>query len=342
MELFKKFTETIFYKKDSQLEEQITTLKELQQEYPNNNKLNYKLKLCELGLIGENEIEFELKNANIGMYILRDVNLKYKDLTAQIDYIIITPGYTYFVECKNLIGNITVNNRGEFTREYTYNRKKIVEGIYSPIRQAERHIEIFKKLLDENQTGIIYNLFKNTRQSWFNPLVVLANSKNILKIQYAPKSIKNQIVRSDSLINYIRKDINNLDRTYLSSQKYMNNLAFSIMQNYNQEIEKDYKEDFRKWLEKDKTENILSTTNNENIKNKLINYRKTKSKEKNIPAYYIFTNDELNLLLNLLPKNYQELERSNILSNVKLKLHGQEIINIINEPSRTTSTKSHF
>ena len=122
----------------------------------------------------------------------------------------------------------------------------------------------------------------------------------------------------------------------------MNNLAFSIMQNYNQEIEKDYKEDFRKWLEKDKTENILSTTNNENIKNKLINYRKTKSKEKTIPAYYIFTNDELNLLLNLLPKNYQELERSNILSNVKLKLHGQEIINIINEPSRTTSTKSHF
>ena len=126
MELFKKFTETIFYKKDSQLEEQISALKELQQEYPNNSKLNYKLKLCELGLIGENEIEFELKNANIGMYILHDVNLKYKDLTAQIDYIIITPGYTYFVECKNLIGNISVNNRGEFIREYIYNHKKIV------------------------------------------------------------------------------------------------------------------------------------------------------------------------------------------------------------------------
>lgn len=330
MELFKKFTETIFYKKDSQLEEQISALKELQQEYPNNSKLNYKLKLCELGLIGENEIEFELKNANIGMYILHDVNLKYKDLTAQIDYIIITPGYTYFVECKNLIGNISVNNRGEFIREYICNHKKIVEGIYSPIRQAERHIEIFKKLLDENQTGIMYNLLKNVRQSWFKPLVVLANSKNILKLQYAPKEIKSQIVRSDSLIDYIKKDINNLDKDYLSSQKYMNDLAFKIMQNYNQDIEKDYKEDFQKWLEKDKVEPLSSNANNEDIKNKLINYRKTKSQEKNIPTYYIFTNEELNLLLTNLPKTYQELEKSNILSNIKLKLHGQEIINIIN------------
>lgn len=330
MELFKKFTETIFYKKDSQLEEQISALKELQQEYPNNSKLNYKLKLCELGLIGENEIEFELKNANIGMYILHDVNLKYKDLTAQIDYIIITPGYTYFVECKNLIGNISVNNRGEFIREYIYNHKKIVEGIYSPIRQAERHIEIFKKLLDENQTGIMYNLLKKVRQSWFKPLVVLANSKNILKLQYAPKEIKSQIVRSDSLIDYIKKDINNLDKDYLSSQKYMNDLAFKIMQNYNQDIEKDYKEDFQKWLEKDKVEPLSSNANNEDIKNKLINYRKTKSQEKNIPPYYIFTNEELNLLLTHLPKTYQELEKSNILSNIKLKLHGQEIINIIN------------
>ena len=330
MELFKKFTETIFYKKDSQLEEQISALKELQQEYPNNSKLNYKLKLCELGLIGENEIEFELKNANIGMYILHDVNLKYKDLTAQIDYIIITTGYTYFVECKNLIGNISVNNRGEFIREYICNHKKIVEGIYSPIRQAERHIEIFKKLLDENQTGIMYNLLKNVRQSWFKPLVVLANSKNILKLQYAPKEIKSQIVRSDSLIDYINKDINNLDKDYLSSQKYMNDLAFKIMQNYNQDIEKDYKEDFQKWLEKDKVEPLSSNANNEDIKNKLINYRKTKSQEKNIPTYYIFTNEELNLLLTNLPKTYQELEKSNILSNIKLKLHGQEIINIIN------------
>ena len=109
MGLFDKFTETVFYKKESELELQIEALKNIQLKYPNNEKIKHKLRILELGLRGEKEIEFELKNANIGMYVLRDVNLKYKDLTVQIDYIILTPGYIYFVECKNLIGNIYVN-----------------------------------------------------------------------------------------------------------------------------------------------------------------------------------------------------------------------------------------
>ena len=109
-------------------------------------KFGQKLKLCELGLKGEKEIEFELKNSNIGMYVLHDINMKYEDLIAQIDYIVITPASMYFIECKNLVGNIRVNSRGEFIREYIYNKRKVKEGIYSPIRQAERHIEIFKKI----------------------------------------------------------------------------------------------------------------------------------------------------------------------------------------------------
>ena len=75
-------------------------------------KFGQKLKLCELGLKGEKEIEFELKNSNIGMYVLHDINMKYEDLTAQIDYIVITPASMYFIECKNLVGNIRVNSRG--------------------------------------------------------------------------------------------------------------------------------------------------------------------------------------------------------------------------------------
>ena len=145
MGLFKKFNETIFYKQDSELEQQLEVLKKLNSEFPNNDDINRKIRLCELGIKGENEIEFELKNSNIGMFVLHDVNMKYEDLTAQIDYIVITSAYIYFIECKNLIGNITINDRGEFIREYTLNGKKIKEGFYSPIRQSERHIEIFKK-----------------------------------------------------------------------------------------------------------------------------------------------------------------------------------------------------
>ena len=53
------------------------------------------------------------------------------------------------------------------------------------------------------------------------------------------------------------------------------------------------------------------------------------SKEKNLPAYYIFNNDELNKLLEILPDNIEELENAKILEVVKVKLHGQEIVDII-------------
>ncbi len=91
MELFKQFNETIFYKKDSELEYQLNALKKLSKEYPSNDSIARRLKICELGYNGEHEIEYELKNANIGMYVLHDINLKYKDLTELENLKILSP-----------------------------------------------------------------------------------------------------------------------------------------------------------------------------------------------------------------------------------------------------------
>ncbi len=330
MELIKKkFNETIFYKKDSQLEYQIKALKKIQNEYPDNNKINQKLKLCEQGLKGEKEIEFELKNANIGIYVLHDVNLEIDDMTAQIDYILITPAYIYFIESKNLIGNITVNERGEFIREYSYNNKKIKEGIYSPLRQAERHIEIFKKIWAQNHTGIIDKTLRyKALNRWCKPLVVMANPKNILNVKYTPQVIKDKIIKSDSLVNYIKNDIKHTDKEYISSQKMMEENAFNIMQKYNVDINRDYEKEIREWIDKDDKINN-NQTNTDTIKKALLEYRTRKSKERNIPAYYIFNNDELNKLITYLPKTKDELEQLKILSPVKVELHGKEIIDII-------------
>ena len=334
MNFFEKFTETVFYKRDSELEVQIEALKKVINDYPDDEKLKHKLKICELGLKGENEIEFELKNANLGMYVLRDVNLKYKDNVAQIDYLIFTAGYIYFVECKNLIGNIEVNERGEFIREYRYGNKIIKEGIYSPLRQAERHVEVFKKIYDERHIGLIDKIFKEKRQSWLKPLVVMANSKNILNLKKAPKDIKDRIIRSDSLVDYIKKDIKSIDKDYLSNKKDMKENAFSIMQNYNQEIIRDYEKELRDYIKDNKKDiKIKSTIRNQDdlLKEQLVLYRKNKSKEKGIPAYYIFNNEELVKLLELKPKTIEELRKNKVLSDVKINTHGKEIIAIISK-----------
>ncbi|MCX4303415.1 MAG: NERD domain-containing protein [Clostridia bacterium] len=328
MELFKKFNETIFYKNDSELEKQVTVLQKLNKEYPNNDIIANKLKLCEIGLKGEKEIEFELKNANIGMYVLHDINLEYEELKAQIDYIVITPAYVYFIECKNLIGNITINNRGEFIRDYTLNGNKIREGIYSSLRQAERHIEVFKKIWNQRNTSIIDKLFRSQNlDNWYRPLVVMANSKNILNTKYAPKDVKNKVIKSDLLVDYIKKDIKKLDKDYLNNQKIMENMAQILCQSYHKPINKDYEQEFRKYVKNNiKEENVDIGA----LRDKLIAFRKEKSQNKNIPIYYIFTDEELEKILNEMPKKIDDLKKSNILTEVKIKFHGDEIINIIN------------
>ena len=65
----------------------------------------------------------------------------------------------------------------------------------------------------------------------------------------------------------------------------------------------------------------------DDIKNKLIEFRTNKSKEKNIPAYYIFTNEEIDKILDKMPNTKEELK--DILSDIKITYHGDEIIDII-------------
>ena len=301
-------------------------------------KFGQKLKLCELGLKGEKEIEFELKNSNIGMYVLHDINMKYEDLTAQIDYIVITPASMYFIECKNLVGNIRVNSRGEFIREYIYNKRKVKEGIYSPIRQAERHVEIFKKIWNSKNNKLINKLQMKNFDQWCKYIVVMTNSKSILDIKSAPKEIKNKIVRSDNLVKYLQNDVNNTDKDMRYTEKEMKDNAFGIMNNYNEIIDKDYEQELREWLKNNiSLENSLkkvvdSCKENkaELLKEELKDFRRVTSKEKNIPAYYIFNNDELEKLVKYRPKNITELKNLKILSDIKIKIYGSKIVGIIN------------
>lgn len=340
--LTNKFTDTVFFKEDSELELQIEALKKLKEKYPDNYVISQKLLLAELGYRGEKEIEFELKNANIGMYVLHDVNIEYQDLKAQIDYLVITPAKKYFIECKNLVGNITIDNKGNFVREYQYGKRKIKEGIYSPINQAQRHVEIYKKIWKERNTGLLDKTIRLKHFDEFNvPLVVLANSKNVLNDRYAPKDVKKYVIRSDRLVDYLKKDLEATDKDYLWGKKDMYDFCYNFMINYNKIINKNYEKELEEWVKNNskcsktaerKEENQIDNTAKVlEVRKKLIDFRASRAKEKNIPPYYVFNNDELDKILILMPKTKQELVNAKILTEVKLKLHGDEIVRIINE-----------
>lgn len=85
------------------------------------------------------------------------------------------------------------------------------------------------------------------------------------------------------------------------------------------------------------TSNISETSNSKNtifeIRKELIQYRKKKAQEKNIPPCYVFTNEELDKMLVLKPRTYSDLSGAMILPDIKLKLHGKEILEIFNRKS---------
>lgn len=339
MGLFNKFTDTEFYKSDSELEQQLEALKKLNSEYPGNEQIEQKLKICEMGLLGEKQIEFELKNANIGMCVLHDVNLQYEDLKAQVDYIVITAACVYFLECKNLIGNITINDRGEFIREYSYGGRKIKEGFYSPVTQAERHVDVFKKIWKTRNTGLISKLQYNNMDKWYKPLVVMANQKSLLKMSYAPKNVKSKVIRLDNLIKYLKYDLEHTEKDLLYKEKAMREMSASILINYNKRQFHDYYEEFKqKYIAENDTpksqeSDFKAMDKDEKLKNKLIEFRTARASQMRYPPYYIFTNDELDKLVKTKPTTIEELRTSKVLTEVKVKTHGEEIVKVINEES---------
>ena len=321
-----RFKDTVFYKENSDLQSKYDALKKLNEEYPNNEELLSELFIVKKGLDGENEIDYQLKKAHIGMYVLRDIKVKHEDLTAQIDYVIITPVYTYYVECKNLVGNITVTDKGDFIREFTINGRKIKKGMYSPLRQVEAQREVLRKIWESNSSAIKKFFASKNFDYYRRVLVVAANQDTILNTNRAPKEMKYKILRADALVRQIEYDLDHRGNDeYLESKKGMEEMAQSYVDLSSKE-EINYYDYY-----KEKYCNDVSAPINDDLKDRLIELRKNRSNEMNIPAYYVFTNEELDKLVELRPKTIEELKNANILTTIKIKTHGEEIIKVINK-----------
>lgn len=146
MGLFQKKIGPVFLKEQSDASEFIAKMTELAKDASPEIKdeIDKQIKIASYGEAGEKNIAFELKNSGMDMFVLHDIYLEHGGLGAQIDYLVITRKHIYIIECKNLIGDIEIDSNGSFIRTYEYNRKKIREGIYSPITQNERHLRVLK------------------------------------------------------------------------------------------------------------------------------------------------------------------------------------------------------
>lgn len=342
MGLFTKSIGPVFLKKSNQATEYIDKLKVLLEKCSGELKeeIEKQITIAEYGIKGEESIAFELKNSGIDMYILQDICLEYGDLSAQIDYIIITRKRSYIIECKNLIGDIEINSSGDFIRTYQIKGRKIKEGIYSPITQNARHLQVLRELRKASKGNVIARMiFDKYFDENYKSIVVLANPKTVLNAKYAKKEVKEQIVRGDQLIHKIKE----MDKlvTDAMAEKDMLEIANFYLQN-NKELRLDYAEKYNQILEKLENhveenactklvEDVNSTTGEfiEKLIKELKAFRLEQSRKEKIKPYFIFNDAQMEDLIKKNPKTKDELCLVSGFGRVKAEKYGEQILAII-------------
>lgn len=228
--IFSKLSAPIVLKEDSNAEEQLRQMEYYQLVAPETTRqvIERDKQFVKYGIAGENAIMYELKNSHIPMYIIHDLYLEHNGCTAQIDFLIITRKVTILIECKNLYGNIFVDSNGNFIRRTGNGKTFRQEGIYSPITQNERHLALIKEMRKDTKNFLTRGLFENNFNNNYRSLIVMANTKSIIDYRYAPKDIKDKIVRVDGLVRKISEicSDNNISEM---SDKQMKELADFFM-----------------------------------------------------------------------------------------------------------------
>ena len=310
------------------------------------NQIEQDIRLLNLGINGENNIAFELKNSHMPMCVLHDIFLSHNGLTAQIDYLIITRKCTFVVECKNLVGNIEISSNGDFIRTINNNGKFIKEGIYSPITQNKRHLDLIKQIRLEEKNFFERKIFESNFEKVYRPVVVLANEKTILNNKFAKKEIKEQIIRADQLIEYIKRVNNECDLNQ-SSETDMMSLGNCFL-SYNKPNPVDYTAKYvlainnfkesSKLSENQMPDKVIkipatqiteSPENNYKLIAELKSFRLKTSREENIKPYYIFNDNQMNDIIQKMPKTRDELKSVSGFGDTKIEKYGADIIDII-------------
>lgn len=200
---------------------------------------NQNLARLKKGVEGEKNVLFQLENSGIGMYILHGIHIN--DTAggddAQIDFVVVTRGYVYLIECKNWSGNWKICKDGIVLIR---NGKKTISR-ESPIAQNQRHMEILKQRWRQKSGKVANILFSSQfEKNWYKPLVVVSNYESILDLKDATKYDREHIVRADQLPAFIKKDLKTYaGREPFSTKKEMRAVADGFLK-----AEKEYQEKY--------------------------------------------------------------------------------------------------
>lgn len=339
MGLFQKKIGCVFLKETSDAEAYIERLEALARsaDEASRKKIQRQIKLAQYGLEGEKQVAYELKTSGMDMYVLHDICLEIGELSAQIDYIVVTRKLVYIIECKNLYGNIEIDHAGNFVRQIGPSASK--EGIYSPITQNQRHMRVLKEIRKESKGNFLLRAaFEKNFEENYKSIVVLANPRTYLNAKYAKKEIKQQVIRADQLVSYI-KEMNEQAQTSSMGEKAMLELANFYLERHVQG-HSDYAKRYEEMvaMEKAASEPIrrdvpecgnTGGSREEKLVQRLKEFRLQQSRKENIKAYYIFNDAQMQELIAKNPQNKEELCTVAGFGKVKVEKYGDSILSIL-------------
>lgn len=349
MGLFMKKIGPVFLKETSDTVEFIKKMQELKEKAEGNTRkiVEKQISLARYGEIGESNVAFELKSSGLDMYILHDIYLETESLSAQIDYLVVTRKHIYVIECKNLIGNIEIDNAGNFIRTYELFGKRVKEGIYSPTTQNKRHLQVLKEIRKESKSNFLTKmLFESGFEDNYKSLVVLANPKTYLNAKYAKKEIREQVIRADQLIEYIQRMDESSKNAAMSEGNMLAIAEFFLEKNKSQrsdyarkyeemEITINQPEDKKEVVIEAKTVKVgekklpEKAGNIDDVKGKLRAWRLRKSRSEGYKPYYIFNDEQMEDLIEKNPKTKEELLKISGFGIVKVEKYGEDILRIL-------------
>ena len=123
-------------------------------------------KLGKAGHDAEKQMAFYLRRAfgdAPDVLIFNDLRLERGGEVAQIDHLVLHRFGFAIVESKSVVGELAVNQHGEFTR--IWGRKR--EGMQSPIKQAGLQAEILSKLLNDHKEILRRKVLFGMKQAEF-------------------------------------------------------------------------------------------------------------------------------------------------------------------------------
>ncbi|MBX4263026.1 HRDC domain-containing protein [Clostridium estertheticum] len=328
--LMKSISTPIFIKEFNKESKNILNLKELLNNSADQivkSKIDNELNLQKYVQEGFSKVYFELKNSPVPFYGLHNIRLGLGDSSANIDFLMITHQFCYIIKCKSLQGNIEIDSQGNFSRFVKKAEKWSKEGIYSPVEQNRRAEIVLKKILNE------YSLERLPVVS----LTVFTNPKATLNFKECPLEIKDKVIKVDLLNSKIRQLVENTAPAVYKEIR-AKQLA-GILKGLDTIVSIDYSNKFKsnhivnnipELQPKAAFSTIKDVASNEDMLVKALKvYRTSKATLNKIPPYYIFNNEEMGKIVEVMPKDKHEFIAIKGFGEVKFEKYGQDIINIV-------------